>query len=63
MGRQLNYMSDPDCKEADEYSESLFSDPMTQHYGMGGEVFEQWMRKHIKTCKECRQATMEASMP
>ena len=52
-----------DCQEANDHIEAVYSDPMTQHYGCGGDAAELWLLKHIKTCKKCEQATIEGNMP
>ena len=45
---------DPGCPEANEYESTLFDDPMTQHYGCGDEVWEEFHRKHPQNCKRCK---------
>jgi hypothetical protein len=59
---QLNYQ--PACKRALEYTGSVAEDPLSIAYGAPvGEINDEWMKRHIKDCAECRNATFEASMP
>ncbi len=60
----LNYhVADEECQEAQKYIKMVYDDPMTKHYGCGGEVVDGWLQKHIHTCEKCRKATYEANMP
>ncbi len=45
---------DPDCPEVKQFSEGLFNDAMTQHYGIGDEIMEGWEDKHKGKCKRCQ---------
>lgn len=55
MAPQWHAPLDPECPEVIEYRTSLFDDPMTQHYGIGGEIFELWEPQHRAKCKRCQE--------
>lgn len=60
---QQHVQADPDCKEAQEYIEAVYNDPMTKALGGGAEAVQAWLRKHIKTCEACKEASILANMP
>lgn len=45
---------DPECPVVKDYMKTLFDDPMTQHYGIGGEIMEGWEPRHRAQCKRCQ---------
>ena len=46
---------DPNCPAVEKFSRTLFEDPMTQYYGIGGEVYENWVSRHRAKCKRCQE--------
>lgn len=60
---QFRYAHASDCPEAERYLQALYDDPMTQWSGCGGEISQDWLRKHTQTCEKCKEATMEANTP
>ena len=63
-GVMLNHLEAAcDCEEAQKYIKEVYADPITQHYGCGGDAVESFLRDHIKKCKKCREASVEANMP
>lgn len=57
------YAAHIECDVAQRELSIIRDDPMTEEYGMIGEVSDGWLMKHCKTCDLCMKATMEASMP
>lgn len=60
----MQYVHSSECKEADKYVELVCSDPMTS--GMGapvGDILDGYLKRHIKNCKKCKEATIEANTP
>lgn len=58
-----NFVPPGYCKEAWSYERSVCDDPMTQHYGMGGEIMELWEGKHARDCKICAERIYMARTP
>lgn len=46
---------DPNCEQVQDYHAAVLEDPLTHHYGMGGEVLEHWDREHRAECKRCQE--------
>lgn len=46
---------DPECPVVAEYTEALWSDPMTAYSGCGDEIMEDFERKHRSECKRCQE--------
>jgi len=46
---------DPDCPVVKKFSSTLYNDPITQYYGVGGDVMEGWEPKHRASCKRCQE--------
>lgn len=52
------------CKAAQDYVEALVEDPMTvAMHAPVDEIIEGYMRKHVHACRDCEEASIEASMP
>ena len=45
---------DPECPEVQKLFDNL-SDPMTIAYGVGGDIRENFERKHRFRCKRCQE--------
>jgi hypothetical protein len=48
-----NYPADPQCPEWAEQVAQLHNDPMTAASGVGDEIEEGMLRKHMQTCERC----------
>lgn len=55
LDRRWRFPVDPDCQEVAQHHEAVMEDPMTQHYGIGDEILEDFERRHRQTCKHCQE--------
>lgn len=56
---------DPECPEVIEFSETL-DDPITEYYGIGDELMDDFERRHGSVCTRCQEygaANIEARIP
>jgi len=59
----MQYAAACDCKIANEKLEGINEDPITIESSCGGEISQDWLKSHVKSCKKCEEATVEANMP
>ena len=60
---RMHFVSAHDCVEANKRLDVINKDPMTVVSGCGGEISQEWLRKHVEGCKKCKEASNEANMP
>lgn len=60
---RMKYYRDHECEEASKKLDNLQNDPITIQSSCGGEMSQDWLKKHIKTCKKCEEATMLGNTP
>ena len=58
----MHYAASGDCTEAQEYLSTLLEDPMSEGAPVD-EILSSWLAGHIRHCKACEEATVEASCP
>lgn len=56
------YHASVDCEEANAFIEGLLEDPMSAGAPLD-EIIDGWLKKHVKTCTACQDATVLARMP
>jgi len=60
---RMTYTAACDCEEANKRLRVITEDPITIESSCGGEISQDWLKSHIKTCDKCKQATSEGNMP
>jgi hypothetical protein len=52
---RYHYPLDPDCPEVKEMMDGFWEDPITRSSGCGGEILEDFERRHRANCKRCQE--------
>lgn len=63
MHHDFRFYKDDECEIANKQIDNILEDPMSKHYHCGGEISQEWLRKHVNECPKCKEATMLGNTP